>query len=94
MEKCTRRRIDKVERQGKKRNKVNEAHEESELLIKTYGSGQEGREESIYSSEKAADPPPSNFRRMAGAMINSLPTRFAKKPATASHGPQVFAKSN
>jgi len=82
----------KVEREEKSRDKVNESHEESGLLIKTYGGSREER--SIYSDEKAVGPPPSNFRRTAGAMINSLPVRFAKKPVTASHGPQVSAKSN
>lgn len=80
-----------VEQEGKSRDKVNESHEESGLLIKTYGGSREEGERSIYSSEKAAGPPPSNFRRTAGAMINFLPARSAKKPATALHGPQVSA---
>jgi len=84
----------KVEREEESRDKVNESHEESGLLIKTYGGSREEGEGSIYSGEKTAGPPPSNFRRTAGAMINSLPVRFAKKPVTTSHGPRVSAKSN
>lgn len=73
----------KVERDGKSRDKVNESHEESGLLIKTYGGSRKEGERSIYSSEKAAGPRHRAIsRRAVGAMINSLPARSAKKPAT------------
>lgn len=54
----------KVEREGKSRDKVNESHEESGLLIKTYGDGQEAGERSIYPSEKA---PPTCHRAISVA---------------------------
>lgn len=72
MEKCTRRRKNrKVARNVEKAaiKLMNRTKKAGYLLKHTAGAVEEGKG-SIYSSEKAAGPPPSNFRHTARAVIN------------------------
>lgn len=95
VEKYTWRGTVKSSRKEKAAIKLMNRTKKAGLLIKTYGGNCEEGERSIYSSEKAAGPPPSNFRRTAaGVMINFLPARSAKKPATARRTVRRFPRIN
>lgn len=76
----------KVERGGKSRDKVNESHEESGLLIKTYGGSRVEWARGRFTRVKKL---PARHRAISvargrGRWLIFSPARSAKKPATES----------